>query len=80
MPREFKFEVLEEISTLSTKEARTGTVYTKEINKISYNEAAPVYDIRNWTENDEGKRMGKGVTLNEEELKALKEALDKINL
>ena len=46
MPREFVFEVVEEFSTLSEKEARTGTVYTKEFNLISYNGSEPVYDIR----------------------------------
>jgi hypothetical protein len=80
MPREFVFEVVEEYSTLSEKEARTGTVYTKEFNLISYNGSQPVYDIRNWTENDEGKRMGKGITLNKEELKELRTALNQLDL
>ncbi|MBR3310275.1 MAG: hypothetical protein IKG15_00480 [Solobacterium sp.] len=80
MPREFVFEVVEEFSTLSEKEARTGTVYTKEFNLISYNGSEPVYDIRNWTENDEGKRMGKGITLNKEELKELRTALNQLDL
>ena len=80
MPREFVFEVVEEFSTLSEKEARTGTVYTKEFNLISYIGSEPVYDIRNWTENDEGKRMGKGITLNKEELKELRTALNQLDL
>ena len=80
MPREFVFEVVEEYSTLSEKEGRTGTVYTKEFNLISYNGSQPVYDIRNWTENDEGKRMGKGITLNKEELKELRTALNQLDL
>ena len=80
MPREFVFEVVEEFSTLREKEARTGTVYTKEFNLISYNGSEPVYDIRNWTENDEGKRMGKGITLNKEELKELRTALNQLDL
>ena len=80
MPREFVFEVVEEFSTLSEKEARTGTVYTKEFNLISYNGSEPVYDIRNWTENDEGKRMGKGITLNKEELKELRTAFNQLDL
>ncbi len=80
MPREFKYDVVEEIATLSCREASTGTIYSKEINLISYNDAAPVYDIRNWTEtaNDEI-RMGKGITLNLEELKELKKALNALD-
>ena len=81
MPREFKYDVVEEIATLSCREASTGTIYSKEINLISYNDAAPVYDIRNWTDyHDEEARMGKGITLNREELKALRDALNGMDL
>ena len=40
---------------------------------ISWNGAAPKYDIRDWAPDHE--KMGKGVTLTEDELSALKEAL-----
>lgn len=81
MPTEFKYDVVREIEVLSRNESARGNVYSKEINKISYNDGTPVYDIRNWTETSSGeRRMGKGVTLNAEELQALKEALNRIEI
>ena len=73
---DFKYEVIEEISVLS--ENNKG--YTKELNLISYNGADPKYDIRSWSpeDSDEGKRMGKGITLNEEEMQELYIALKDI--
>ena len=79
MPREFKFDVEQQFGTLSKNEANNGNVYSKEVNLISYNEANPVYDIRNWTTNSDGeRRMGKGITLNLEELKELKSLLNEM--
>jgi hypothetical protein len=49
--------------------------WTKELNLISWNENAPKYDLRIWA--PEHEKMGKGVTLTEEELVALKELLSK---
>lgn len=77
MPREFKFDVQQEFGVLSKNEANNGNVYSKEVNLISYNDAHPVYDVRNWTTTTEGeRRMGKGITLTLAELKALKAVLD----
>lgn len=45
----------------------------EEINRISWNGAAPKYDIRDWTPDHE--KMGKGVTLTAEEIQKLKEIL-----
>ena len=65
---------------LFTQYAR-GRVYSKELSLISYNGANAVYDIRNWTDyHDEEARMGKGITLNREELKALRDALNGMDL
>ena len=69
MDKEFKYEVTEEIAVLST----SAKGWTKEINKVSYNGANPKFDIRDWA--PEKEKMGKGVTLSEEEAKALFEAL-----
>lgn len=73
---DFKYEIVEEISILS--ENNKG--YTKELNLISYSGADPKYDIRSWSpeDSDEGKRMGKGITLNEEEMQELYIALKNI--
>ena len=68
--KEFTYEVTEEIAVLS--ESAKG--WTKELNLVSYNGAAPKFDIREWA--PEREKMGKGVTLTEEEAKALMKALE----
>lgn len=73
MPKsEFKFEIVKKIAVLS--EDRGG--WTKELNLVSYNDLPPKYDIRAW--DPEHQKMGKGVTLSDEETQILKEALEKI--
>lgn len=69
MAREFNYEIKEEIAVLST----SAKGWTKELNKISYNGAAPKFDLRDWA--PERQSMGKGITLTEDEAKALLEAL-----
>lgn len=66
---EFNYDIVEQICILS--ENPKG--WTKEINLISYNGAKPKYDIRDWAPNHE--KMGKGVTLSQEEFDTLKECL-----
>ncbi len=66
---EIKFEIIKNIGTLS--ESTKG--WTKELNLISWNGREPKYDIRDW--DPEHEKMGKGVTLTEEELQKLKELL-----
>lgn len=66
---DFKYEIVEEIGVLS----ENAKGWRKELNKISWNDAPPKYDIRDWAPNRE--KMGKGVTLTEEEIKRLKELL-----
>jgi hypothetical protein len=41
---------------------------------VSWNDGAPKYDLRDWA--PEHEKMGKGVTLTEDEMKALKTLLD----
>jgi hypothetical protein len=55
---------------------QNGKSWVKELNLISWNDCAPKYDIREWS--PDGKTMGKGITLSDEELVALKELLNKI--
>ncbi len=78
MPKsEFHYEIEQNFEVLSQRETNTGTKYTKELNLISYSDAEPVYDIRNWTENSEGqRRMGKGITLNLDEIRQLRDVLN----
>ncbi len=63
------YEIVEEIGVLS--ESAKG--WRKELNRISWNGGAPKYDIRDWA--PEHEKMGKGVTLSEEEMEALKKLL-----
>ncbi|MCS1393266.1 YdbC family protein [Lysinibacillus boronitolerans] len=69
---EIKYEVVEHIGVLS--ESVKG--WKKELNRISWNGNAPKYDIREWAPNRE--KMGKGVTLSEEEFEALKGLLNQV--
>ncbi len=67
---DFKYEIVEEIGVLS----ENAKGWRKELNKISWNGAEPKYDIRDWAPNHE--KMGKGVTLTEEEAQALRDLLN----
>ncbi|WP_066187291.1 MULTISPECIES: YdbC family protein [Gracilibacillus] len=66
-----KYEIIQQIAVLS--ESASG--WHKEVNLISWNDRSPKYDIRDWSPDHE--KMGKGVTLTEEEWDALKEQLNK---
>lgn len=70
---ELKYEITQACGVLS--ESNRG--WTKELNLVSWNEREPRYDLREWSPDHD--RMGKGVTLNKEEAKKLKEILSKIN-
>ena len=70
MAADFKYDIVEEIGVLS----ENAKGWRKELNLISWNGAAPKYDIRDWAPNHE--KMGKGVTLTKEELSALKKLID----
>lgn len=67
--KEFDFTIVDELGVLSTSPKG----WTKELNLISWNGREPKYDIRDWA--PEHEKMGKGVTLSEEEFSALKNVL-----
>jgi hypothetical protein len=71
---EIKYEIIKKIGVLS----KSASGWSKELNLISWNERDAKYDIREWSA--DGVKMGKGVTLSNEELLALKELLNKIEL
>ena len=71
---EIKFEIIKKRGTLS----ESSKVWTKELNLISWNNREPKYDIRDW--DPEHEKMGKGVTLSEDEVKMLKELLMEMEL
>ena len=67
---ELKFEITESLGVLS----ENAKGWTKELNKVSWNEREPKYDLREW--NPDHTRMGKGITLTEEEVEMLKRILN----
>lgn len=69
MASEIKFEIVEQIGVLS--ESPKG--WTKELNKVSWNGGVPKYDLRDWS--PDHTKMGKGITLTEEEVQKLKKLL-----
>ena len=66
---DIKYDIVEEIGVLS----ENAKGWRKEINLISWNGAAPKYDIREWA--PEHEKMGKGVTLTKEEIEELMKIL-----
>jgi len=66
---EFKYEIVENVALLS--ESSKG--WKKELNRVSWNGREPKYDIREWS--PDGLKMGKGITLSDEEAAILKKAL-----
>ena len=69
MAGDFRYDIVEKIGVLS----ENAKGWRKELNLISWNGAAPKYDIRDWA--PEHEKMGKGVTLTKEELEALKKLI-----
>ena len=69
---DFKYEIIKNIGILG--EGSRG--WRKELNLISWNDKPPKYDIRDWSPDRE--KMGKGVTLDDEEIKVLKGLLQEI--
>jgi len=71
---DIKYEIKETLGVLS--EGSKG--WSKELNLISWNDREHKYDIREWSLDHS--KMGKGVTLSKQELKALKELLADIEV
>lgn len=71
---EIKYEIIKKVGVLS----KSASGWAKELNLISWNDREAKYDIRDWSA--DAAKMGKGVTLSKEELLALKELLNTIEL
>ena len=69
---DFKYEITQELGVIS--ESKSG--WTRELNMVSWNGAAPKYDIRDWSPDHE--KMGKGISLSKEELETLRELLNEL--
>ena len=70
MAQEFSYEIIEEIAVLS--ENKKG--WRKELNLVSWNGRPPKFDLRDWA--PEHEKMGKGLTLTNEEFEALQKAIE----
>ena len=68
----FKYDIVEHIGVLS----ENAKGWTKELNLISWNGAKPKYDLRDWA--PEHEKMGKGITLNNEEFESLREIINSL--
>ena len=71
---DIKYEITESIGVLS----ENAKGWVKELNLVSWNDRAPKYDIREWS--PEHDKMGKGVTLSQEELIELRNLLNNLDI
>jgi hypothetical protein len=71
---EVKFEIKETIGILSTSPKG----WNKELNLVSWNGKAPKYDLRDWA--PDHSKMGKGITLTDGDLLALRDLLNGMDL
>ena len=68
--KEFKYEIINSIGVIG--EGSHG--WKKELNRVSWNGGEPKYDLRDWAPDHE--KIGKGITMTETELRALKKLID----
>ena len=69
---DFKFDIVEHLGVIS----ENSKGWTKEWNLVSWNGARPKFDLRDWAPDHE--KMGKGITLSNEEFEALKDLMSKL--
>jgi hypothetical protein len=67
---DIKYEIVKKIGVIS----KSSSGWAKELNLVSWNDREAKYDLRDWSA--DGSKMGKGVTLTREELLALRELLN----
>lgn len=71
---DIKFEIVKGLGVIG----ETSKGWTREINMVAWNNYAPKYDLRDW--DPDHKMMSKGVTFTGEEIKALRDILNKLEL
>ena len=71
---DIKFEIIDKLGEIG--ESAKG--WKKEINMVSWNNYPAKYDIRDWDPDYE--KMSKGLTFNKEEIKKLRDILNKLDL
>ena len=67
---DLKFEITKKIGVLS----ENAKGWTKELNMVSWNDREPKFDLREWSPDHD--RMGKGITLTDEDVSELKKILN----
>jgi hypothetical protein len=72
---EITWEILEHLVSFGT---RKDTGWSKEANIVAWNGGVPKLDIREWS--PDHSKMGKGCTLTADELAALKDIINEIDL
>jgi hypothetical protein len=71
---EIQYEIVRRFGELSV--SKTG--WSKQLNLIRWNDREAKYDLRDWA--PDGEKMGKGVTLTKDELIALRDLLNGLDL
>lgn len=71
---EITYDIIKKHGSLS----EPGKGWSKELNLISWNNRDPKYDLRDWS--SDHLKMGKGITLTEDELRALRDLLNEMDL
>lgn len=74
MADDFSFSITKEIGVIST--GKMG--WAVKLNLVSWGGRDAKYDIRSWSPDNQ--KMGKGITMTDDELKALKDLLNTIDL
>ena len=74
MADEFSFQITEKVGEISV--SKTG--WTLELNKVSWGGRPAKFDLRSWSPDHQ--KMGKGVTLTDEEIKKLGEIISALPL
>ena len=69
---DISYEIVETVGILS----ENSSGWRKELNKVSWNGRAPKYDLRDWA--PDHAKMGKGITLSDDEVAVLKELLNRL--
>lgn len=72
--KEITFKIVEHIGVLSS----SGKGWTKEVNIVSWNNADPKLDIRDWA--PDHNKMSKGISLRNEEVALLRVLLEEFDL
>ena len=69
--QELQFEIINQIGVIST----SASGWNVELNRVSWNGNEPKYNVRTWS--PDHTKMGKGITLSEDEVISLCELLKK---